>query len=156
MVCLQVQGNHETIRLGLESTQLELNVMTPIMAANLFESQELLLRGMKMLRERCLRKMKPTEKMKQNLEQSLSFATVLNPYLGYEVVARLVKESFDQKQSLEETLLQHNLLTREEITRLLNPRLVSQPQRVDLRLKESIQTRQAFQTLHGQLHHYSK
>ncbi len=156
MVCLQVQGHHETIRLGLESTQLELNVMTPILAADLFESQEILINGMNMLRERCIKKMKPTPKMRQNLENSLSFATALNPYLGYEVVAQLVQYATQRKKSLENVLVEENIFTSSEMRRLLNPAHITQPTRVDLRLKENIQRRPAYQKLLQSLQHYSK
>ncbi|QQR92912.1 MAG: aspartate ammonia-lyase [Candidatus Iainarchaeum archaeon] len=156
MVCLQVQGHHETIRLGMESTQLELNVMTPILAADLFESQFILHNSLHMLREKCLRGLKPTPKMQQHVEQSLSFATVLNPYLGYEVVAHFVKKGFKQQQGLEQLLVAENVLTPTEISRLLNPRHITQPQRVDLRLKEAIQSRAAYRSILQELHHYSK
>ena len=156
MVCLQVQGHHETIRLGMESTQLELNVMTPILAADLFESQFILKNSLKMLREKCLRGLKPTPKMQQHVEQSLSFATVLNPYLGYEVVAHLVQRGFKEKKGLERLLVEENLLSHTEVSRLLNPQHITQPQRVDLRLKENIQSRPGFRALAQRLHSFSK
>lgn len=156
MVCLQVQGHHETIRLGMESTQLELNVMTPILAADLFESQFILTNSLRMLREKCLRGLKPTANMQKHLEQSLSFATVLNPYLGYEVVAHFVKKAFKQQKGLEQLLIDENILSQTEVSKLLNPRLITQPQRVDLRLKESIQARPAFRSIVQELHHYAK
>lgn len=156
MVCLQVQGHHETIRLGMESTQLELNVMTPILAADLFESQFILKNSLRMLREKCLKGLRPTPNMQRHLEQSLSFATVLNPYLGYEVVAHYVKKGLKHGKGLEQLLVEENILTRAEIMRLLNPKLITQPQRVDLRLRESIQSRAAYRAILQELHHYAK
>ena len=83
MIVLQVQGNNETIRLCCESTQLELNVMTPVMGGNLFESQELLANGLRMFREKCLTHVCPPADASV-VDASMSTATALNPYLGYD------------------------------------------------------------------------
>ncbi len=152
MVCLQVQGNDETIRLAAESTQLELNVMTPVMGSNLFESIAILTNALRMFREKCVKGVKPTPRMKGLLEGSVSVATALNPYLGYEMVAHLVRLARKKKIPFTTLVVNEGLLTNEEGARLLDPRALTRPQRIDLRMKERIHGRRAFTKLYAQLH----
>ena len=144
MVCLHVQGNHETIRLCTEATQLELNVMTPVLAANLFESQQLLTNALRLFREKCLKHMQPTTQMKTILNQSLSIATALNPYLGYDVVAFLVKKSITHHETLEKTLQKTGILTSMEIRTLFHAANLISPQKIDTTLKNQVQSRKTF------------
>jgi aspartate ammonia-lyase len=144
MVCLQVQGNNETIRLASESTQLELNVMTPVMGSNLFESISLLTNALRMFRTKCLTRVKPTSRMETLMSASVSTATSLNPYLGYDVVAHVVKRSMREGISVSELLVKEKILTREEVFHLMNPIHLTQPGKIDAGLKETIRGRPSY------------
>ncbi len=144
MVCLQVQGNNETIRLASEATQLELNVMTPVMGSNLFESISLLTNALRMFRTKCLVRVKPTSRMQTLMSASVSTATSLNPYLGYDVVAHVVKRSMKEGIPVSELLVKEKILTKEEATHLMNPIHLTQPGKIDTKLKEKIRTRPSY------------
>jgi len=61
-VAFEVIGNDMTVTLAAEAGQLELNVMGPVIAYNLFTSLELLGRACRILTERCITASPPTAK----------------------------------------------------------------------------------------------
>lgn len=156
MIALQVQGNHETIRLSCEATQLELNVMTPVMGSNLFESQQLLTSGLKMFREKCLKHVRPTSRMHALLNASMSTATALNPYLGYDVVAFLVKKSMTTHEGLGELVQRTGILLPHEAKILLRAENLTHPTKIERALKEAIQTRPAFRAIRSRVQKFSR
>ncbi len=156
MIVLQVQGNNETIRLCCESTQLELNVMTPVMGGNLFESQELLANGLRMFREKCLTHVCPAPRMRQLLDASMSTATALNPYLGYDVVAFLVKKSMATRMPLEKMVQTIGLLLPHEARTLLRAEKLTSPQKIDTKLRTAIQQRPTFRVIRRNVQRYSR
>lgn len=156
MICLQVQGNHETIRLSLESTQLELNVMTPVLASNLFESQQLLTNGLKMFRTRCLAHVHPSPRMKTLLEQSVSTATALNPYLGYDVAAHLVKKSLVSHISFEKTVQATHIFSAGELLHLLHASALTSPRKIDSKLKAEVAKRKPFIQLQRRVQSFAR
>lgn len=147
MICLQVQGNNDVVRLSAESTQLELNVMTPVLASNLFESQELLTHALHLFREKCLKKVKPTPRMGQLLGKSVSAVTALNPYLGYDVVAFFVKKSMQTGKGMSELLVGEGILTRGEANQLMEARALTKPQKLDEELYKRVQNRSSYKKI---------
>lgn len=94
MVCFQVSGNDHAIALAAAAGELDLNVMTPLVATNLADSLTLLAAAARLLRTRCLDGLAVDHARARALVRaSLMDATALSPYLGYEVVAELVKEA---------------------------------------------------------------
>lgn len=156
MIALHVQGNHETIRLSCEATQLELNVMTPVMGSNLFESQELLTNGLKMFREKCLKKIRPTPRMNMLLQQSVSTATALNPYLGYDVVAFMVKKAMANHVSVEKIIRAEGLLTPTEIEKIMRPENLTRPQKTDEKLAQTIQARATYKKIRARVQKFAR
>ncbi len=156
MITLQVQGNHETIRLSCESTQLELNVMTPVMGSNLFESIRLLTRGIGMFREKCLVHVRATPRMSELLQKSTSVATALNPYMGYDVVAFLVKKSLATHTLFSQLVINEGLLLPPEANVLLQPDYLTKPRKVDAELRTAIRSRTAYQKIREHVQKYSR
>ena len=58
--------------------------------------------------------------MKQYAESSPSIGTALNPYLGYEVAAEIVKEATKTGRSVREVVKRRKLMTDEELDRALD------------------------------------
>ncbi|WNR46118.1 aspartate ammonia-lyase [Paenibacillus roseipurpureus] len=127
-VAFQVIGNDHTICLACEAGQFELNVMGPVLAFNLLQSLKILrnaadvferfaIEGLEADRERC----------KTYVEQSFGIVTALNPHLGYEVAAQLVKEAVNTGMTLKELILERGLLTAQEINEILNPIQMTTP-----------------------------
>jgi fumarate hydratase, class II len=90
----QVIGNDAAVAFGGSQGNLELNVFMPMMARNLLESIELLTNVSVLFADRCVAGIEADEeRCRTNAEASPAIATSLNPYLGYERTAELIKES---------------------------------------------------------------
>ena len=145
MICYQAIGNDLTITLASENGQLELNVMTPVIGYNLFFSIDILTAGMKMLREFNIEGLKVNvERCTQLLEKNPIIATALNPYLGYEVVAELIKEAWKENKPIREIVLKHALIEQKVLSELLDAKRLTQPGIVDKRLAASVKESDAY------------
>ncbi|MEX2147788.1 MAG: aspartate ammonia-lyase [Candidatus Rokuibacteriota bacterium] len=145
MACFQVSGNDLAIALASGAGELELNVMTPLVAANLADSFELLTRGVALLRRRCLDGLTvDRERVRGLMAGSLVEATALNPYLGYEVTAELVKEALAGRRPLRDVVRAHALLAPADLARLLAPAALTGPRATDMALSRRIRQTPAY------------
>lgn len=141
MICYRVIGNDEAVSRASGEGQLELNVMTPVMAESILESVDILTRGLDMVSVSCLEGLQLDKgNIKKHLDESLVFATALNPYLGYKVVAKVVYMAQHYKLSLVDTIMKYNLMDMIHIKMLLAPDRVTSPQEIDTQLVEFIQS----------------
>jgi len=102
-VAAQVIGNDAAITVGGLQGHFELNVFIPMMARNLLDSIKLLAAASRLLAERCVDGIEPNrEQLERYAELTLSAATALNPYIGYDRAAEIVKESASTGRSLRE------------------------------------------------------
>ena len=102
-VAAQVVGNDQAITVGGMSGQFELNVYVPLMARNLLQSIRLLGSASRLLAERCVDGVEANrEQLERYAELTLSAATALNPYIGYDKAAEIVKEAASSGRSLRE------------------------------------------------------
>jgi aspartate ammonia-lyase len=139
MVACQVVGNDHAIQLGVQSGQLQLNVMTPMILFNLEFSQTLLKNTADMFRVDCIDGLIiKKERTKELLEGSLAFATALVPYLGYQVVAELVNEGLDEGKTIKDMVLKYDLMTASQLDRVLDPSTVTEPAVIDTELRDQI------------------
>jgi fumarate hydratase, class II len=99
----QVIGNDAAITLGGAQGQFELNVRVPLIARNLLDSIKLLASAARLLDEKCVRGIEPNpEMLKRHAEATLATATALNPHIGYDKGAEIVKEAAASGRSLRE------------------------------------------------------
>ena len=90
----QVIGNDTAITIGGLSGQFELNVYVPLMARNLLQSIRLLASASRLLAEKCVDGVEANrEQLERYAELTLSAATALNPYIGYDKAAEIVAEA---------------------------------------------------------------
>ena len=81
----------------------ELNVFIPLMARNLLDSIRLLASASRLLAEKCVDGIEANrEQCERYAELTLSAATALNPYIGYDKAAEIVKEASSSGRSLRE------------------------------------------------------
>src|SRR5262249_48099074 len=93
-VAAQVMGNDATVAFGGSQGNFELNVFVPVIARNLLESIDLLANVCGLFADRCIAGIAANpETLARYAEASPAVATALNPYLGYETVAEIVKEA---------------------------------------------------------------
>ena len=88
----QVIGNDQAIAVGGLQGHLELNVFVPLMARNLLQSITLLASASRLLGEKCVDGIEANrEQLERYAELTLSAATALNPYIGYDRASEIVK-----------------------------------------------------------------
>lgn len=135
-VCYKVIGNDMTITFASDNGQLELNVMEPVIAYTLFESIHLLENGLDTLRTLCIDGIRANEeRCRQLVEHSIGIVTMLNPIIGYKQSTKIAKEASETGRGVYELVLEHKLLTKEQLDKILLPENMLKP--VDLEaLKE--------------------
>jgi fumarate hydratase class II len=102
-VAAQVIGNDAAITVGGMQGHFELNVFIPLIARNLLQSITLLSSASRLLAEKCVDGIEANvEQCEHYAEVSLSAATALNPYIGYDKASEIVKEAAKSGRSLRE------------------------------------------------------
>jgi fumarate hydratase, class II len=102
-VSAQAIGNDAAITVGGLQGHLELNVFIPLIARNLLESIQLLASGTRLLAEKCVAGIEADrEACERYAELTLSAATALNPYIGYDKASEIVKEAAASGRPLRE------------------------------------------------------
>lgn len=140
MVCYQVVGNDTAIVMAGQAGQLELNTMTPLIAHNLLSSIDLLTNAIKIMRSSAVEGLSVNVTHNDWLvRRSLILATALNPYIGYEVGASLVKYSLQEGKSLREVLIEHDVIPKKYVDFLLDPDRMTTPSAVVQKIRKAIQ-----------------
>jgi aspartate ammonia-lyase len=120
MACIQVVGNDTAVSMACAAGQLELNTHMPVIGANIVRSLNILTRCCAMLGDKCIVGITANKDVcARNFEISAGLATVLNPTLGYDRVAQLVKESLKTGKTLKELALEKDIMSEAELDALL-------------------------------------
>jgi fumarate hydratase class II len=102
-VSAQVIGNDAAITIGGMQGNFELNVRVPLIARNLLESIRLLAATSRVFAEKCVSGIQANEEgARRSAESTLAAATALNPYIGYDRGAEIVKEAAQSGRMLRE------------------------------------------------------
>ena len=102
-VAAQVIGNDAAITVGGLQGHFELNVFIPMMARNLLGSIDLLTSAATLLEEKCVAGIEANRpRNEEYAEGTLSAATALNPYIGYDKASEIVKAAVSSGRSLRE------------------------------------------------------
>jgi fumarate hydratase class II len=102
-VSAQVIGNDTAITIAGTQGNFELNVRVPLMARNLLDSIRLLGAAARIFTEKCVRGIEANlEGTHRSAETTLAAATALNPYIGYDKGAEIVKEAARSGRTLRE------------------------------------------------------
>jgi len=102
-VSAQVIGNDTAITIGGMQGQFELNVRIPLIARNLLESIHLLSSAAGLLAEKCVDGIEANlAGCERSAESTLAVATALNPFIGYDRAAAIVKEATASGRTLRE------------------------------------------------------
>ncbi len=128
MVCFQVMGYDAAIALAAQAGQLELNVMMPLIAYDLIHSIEILGNTLSALTQRCLQGISPNrDRCLAYAEGSLALVTALNPHIGYLNAAAVAQESLATGKSLRQIVLERELMSPEELAKVLDLETMSRP-----------------------------
>src|SRR3989344_1964051 len=128
MACHQVIGNDTTITISCASGNLDLNTHMPIIGHNILESIELLSNAAKTFAEKCVSGITVNrDKCSFYVENSMALATALNPHIGYDKAAAVVKESLQTGKTIKELVLEKGYLDKKKLDEVLNPKNLTRP-----------------------------
>lgn len=120
MACMQVIGNDTAVAAACGAGQLELNTHMPVTGTNLIKSLKILICTCIALNEKCVQGITANDEVcRKNFERSAGLPTILNPVLGYDQVAVLVKESLRSGKTLAELVREKDLISEGEFSTLL-------------------------------------
>ena len=121
-VAFEVIGADMTIAMASEGGQLQLNVFEPLIAYKLFTSINMMRRAFYSLGEKCVKGITTNEEVcMENILNSVTLVTCLNPILGYEKSSALAKEALKTNKRVYDIILEQELFTKEELDELLRP-----------------------------------
>lgn len=121
MACFHVQGCDLTVSLAAQAGQLELNVMMPIIAHNLFEMMHVLIGAINAFTTKCVQGVTANrEKATGWLAKNAILVTALNPVIGYNNGAAVAKESMATGKTIKEVVVEKGLLPGDEVDKLLD------------------------------------
>jgi fumarate hydratase class II len=107
MSMFHVQGCDLAISLASQAGQLELNVMMPIIAHNLFEMMQVMIGSISAFTQKCVRGLQANRAKAEGwLARNAIVATALNPLIGYNASASLVKEAMQKNLTIREVALE--------------------------------------------------
>ena len=128
MVCFQVIGNDATVAAAAEAGQLELNVMMPVIAHNLFFTMHLLTSAATIFTERCVTGIEADEAMCAHwLDRSPALVTALAPKIGYAESATLAKEAIAKNETVRQLVTEKGVLKGAELDAVLDLRAMTEP-----------------------------
>jgi fumarate hydratase class II len=107
MAMFHIVGCDTTVSLAVQAGQLELNVMMPVIAHELFEMMQVMIGAVKAFTEKCVVGVQANrEKAEGWLARNAIVATALNPLIGYSAGAALVKEALARNLTIQEVALE--------------------------------------------------
>jgi len=123
MVAAQVIGNDSVIALSNSLGEFQLNVMLPVIAHNILQSVTILANATRLLGEKGIEGFEVNEdRINACVHRNPMIATVLNPIIGYEKAAEVVKKALEEKKSIRQVVVEMGYLSPEEADRILDPR----------------------------------
>ncbi len=112
MICFKIRGNHAAVSEASQAGQLELNVMTPVIAHSILESLELLVNFLPDFQKLCVEGIEANrERCRALLNLNPSLATLISPEIGYDKAAALARESLEKGVSVPELAVEKGLIS---------------------------------------------
>lgn len=122
MVCAQVMGHHTAITVAGQSGNFQLNVMLPLIAANLLDSICLLTNAMTALADSAIAGMTfLPDRVADALARNPVLVTALNPVIGYDNAAAIAKKAYRERRPVLDVALEDSGLDAKTLQRLLDP-----------------------------------
>ena len=123
-----------SVTMAGDAAQMELNAMEPVMAQCCFESIDLMCNGFDTLRTRCIEGITANEdKCRSEVHNSIGVVTALNPVIGYKNSTKIAKEALETGGSVYDLVLEHGILTKEELDTILSPENMIKPVKLDIK-----------------------
>ena len=122
MVCAQVIGNDVAVTIGSQHGNFQLNVMLPVIAYNVLQSETILANASRVLADKAIDGFEVNrERIASLVDKNPILVTALNPVIGYELGAKVAKTAYAEGRSLKEVALELTDLSEEELEKILDP-----------------------------------
>ena len=122
-----VMGSDLTIMLCGQAGQLELNVMMPIMAYNLFQMMDVTINSLRVFREKAVEGLQANKEQAEGwLAKNAVLVTALNPVIGYAKGAEVAKEALQSGRTIREVVLEKGYLEADQLDELLDARKMTE------------------------------
>ena len=127
MAMFHVLGNDFTVMMAAQAGQLELNVMMPILAHNLFEAMHIMIGSVRAFTLKCAVGLTANKERAEGwLAKNPILVTALNPYIGYQNGAKVAKQSLAENRSIKDIVVDLGLMTEADATKALDARQMTE------------------------------
>ncbi len=127
MVAMQVMGNDLVVTQAAASGNFELNVALPVIAHDLLQSVTILANASRVFADKCIGGIIANrEQMERLAAQNAILATALNPHIGYDKAAEVVKRAMAQGKTIREVVLEMKLLPPQKLDEILDVRKMTE------------------------------
>lgn len=127
MAMFHILGNDFTVMMGAQAGQLELNVMMPIIAHNLFEEMHVMIGAVRAFTLKgAIGLTANKERAEGWLARNPILVTALNPYIGYQNGAKVAKQSLAENRPIKDIVVELGLMTEEDATKALDARKMTE------------------------------
>ncbi len=127
MAMFHVCGNDLTILMAAQAGQLELNVMMPIIAHNLFEIEHVMIGAVNAFTDKCVVGLIANRERAEGwLAKNPILVTALNPIIGYQNGAAVAKKSLAENRPIIDIVVENGYMSREDASKALNARKMTE------------------------------
>lgn len=127
MAMFHLLGNDLTVTLAAQAGQIELNVMMPIIAHNLFEMMHILIGSVRAFTEKCVIGVEANRAKAENwLSRNTILVTALNPIIGYQKGAEVAKKAASENRSVLDVVVELGYMTEAEARAALDARAMTE------------------------------
>ena len=135
-ISYKVFGNDLCVAMSSEEAQMELNAMEPVMAQCCFESAAIMMNGFDTLRVNCVDGITANPgRCREYVHDSFGVVTALNPIIGYKNSTKIAKEAMATGKSVYDLVLEHDILSKEDLDTILAPENMIRPVKLDIKPK---------------------
>lgn len=128
-VAAQVIGNDVAVTVGGQAGNLDLNVMQPMMADNVWQSIDILANVSETLVERCVADTEANETVcREHAAKTPAVATALAPHVGYDKASEIAKRAVDEDRTIREIAADRTDLSDAELDEILDLRMMTEPE----------------------------
>ncbi len=127
MAMFHVIGSDTTVMLAAQAGQLELNVMMPIIAHNLFEMEHVMIGAVNAFTDKCVVGLVANRERAEGwLAKNPILVTALNPIIGYQNGAKVAKQSLAENRPILDIVVESGLISEEEARKALDARKMTE------------------------------
>jgi fumarate hydratase, class II len=128
MVAVQIYGCDHAICFAGSQGNFELNVYKPVIIFNLLLAIQLLSDAVLNFYHKGLLGITANQhNIQEHLDNALMLATALNPIIGYDKAAQVVKKAYQENITLKKAALALGFLTEKQFDEAVDPRKMAHP-----------------------------